>query len=187
MGLLPQSATPDASLLLASRGLRAFGDGFIAIVLPAYLLVRGFEPFEGGVLATATLLGSSALTLLFGLLASRYSRKRLLGSLALLMAATGVAFALLDGFWPLLLVAFGGSWALAVILWTEGTRLVTAAESGLLGSAEVPFAVLFGWLILAEIPPAASVAGGAIVLLAVFCHAAFDLARRQPHALRTES
>ncbi|TIR93047.1 MAG: DMT family transporter, partial [Mesorhizobium sp.] len=40
-----------------------------------------------------------------------------------------------------LLATFGCSFALASILWTEGSRLIPAAESGLLGSAEVPFAI----------------------------------------------
>lgn len=73
-----------------------------------------------------------------------------------------------------LLAAFGMSFALASILWTEGARLIPAAESGLLGSAEVPFAILFAFLFLSEIPPAASMAGGVIVLSAVFAHAGRD-------------
>lgn len=70
----------------------------------------------------------------------------------------------------LLLSLFGLSFAVAAILWTEGTRLIPAAESGLLGSAETPFAVLFAWLLLAELPPAASFLGGAVVLAAVIAH-----------------
>ncbi|MET2827615.1 DMT family transporter [Mesorhizobium shangrilense] len=80
-----------------------------------------------------------------------------------------------------LLVTFGASFALSSILWTEGARLIPAPESGLLGSAEVPFAILFAFLFLAEIPPAASIIGGAIVLCAVFAHAGRDwlMARQQ--------
>ncbi|MBZ9795879.1 DMT family transporter [Mesorhizobium sp. ES1-4] len=74
----------------------------------------------------------------------------------------------------ILLVTFGASFALASILWTEGARLIPAPESGLLGSAEVPFAILFAFLFLAEIPPAASMVGGSIVLCAVFAHAGRD-------------
>lgn len=70
-----------------------------------------------------------------------------------------------------LMVCFGLSFAVAVVLWTEGTRLITAAESGLVGTAEVPLAILFAWVILSEVPPAASMAGGAIVIFAVFAHA----------------
>ncbi|MDX1576012.1 MAG: DMT family transporter, partial [Kiloniellales bacterium] len=76
-----------------------------------------------------------------------------------------------------LLTLFGLSFAVAVVLWTEGTRLIPAAEASLLGSAETPFAVLFAWLILAELPPTASFFGGAIVLAAVCAHAVRDLAR----------
>ncbi|NGN40719.1 DMT family transporter [Mesorhizobium sp. CGMCC 1.15528] len=80
----------------------------------------------------------------------------------------------------LLLAAFGVSFALASVLWTEGSRLIPAAEAGLLGSAEVPFAIFFGWLFLSELPPVASLAGGVIVLAAVFAHAGRDwqVARR---------
>jgi drug/metabolite transporter (DMT)-like permease len=80
----------------------------------------------------------------------------------------------------LLLAAFGASFALASVLWTEGSRLIPAAEAGLLGSAEVPFAIFFGWLFLSELPPAASLIGGIIVLAAVFAHAGRDwlVARR---------
>ncbi|CAN7440850.1 DMT family transporter [Mesorhizobium sp. LjNodule214] len=80
----------------------------------------------------------------------------------------------------MLLATFGATFAMASILWTEGSRLIPAPESGLLGSAEVPFAILFAFLFLAEIPPAASMIGGAIVLCAVFAHAGRDwvLARR---------
>src|SRR3546814_7597450 len=42
----------------------------------------------------------------------------------------------------LLLALFDLSYAAALILWTEGTKLVTAAESGFLGTAETPFAML---------------------------------------------
>jgi drug/metabolite transporter (DMT)-like permease len=76
-----------------------------------------------------------------------------------------------------LLALFGISFAVAVVLWTEGTRMVPAAEAGLLGSAETPFAILLAWLLLAELPPSASFIGGGVVLAAVFAHAARDLVR----------
>lgn len=73
-----------------------------------------------------------------------------------------------------LLAAFGGSFAVASVLWTEGSRLIPASEAGLLGAVEVPFAIFFGWLVLAELPPAISIGGGAIVLAAVCWHAGRD-------------
>ena len=108
-GLLPASATPEAGLLLLSRALRAFGDGLVSLLLPAYLAALGHGPFEIGLIATATLAGSSVLTLLVGLHAHRLSGRGLLLGASVLMALTGVAFTLAEGFWPLLLIAFVGT------------------------------------------------------------------------------
>ena len=47
--------------LLGARGLRAFGDGYVSLLLPVYLLQLGLTPLEVGVIATGTLLGSGAL------------------------------------------------------------------------------------------------------------------------------
>lgn len=74
----------------------------------------------------------------------------------------------------ILLVVFGTSFALASVLWTEGSRLIPAPESALLGAAEIPAAVLFAWFFLAEIPPAASLLGGVVVLAAVLTHGLND-------------
>ncbi|CAN7300881.1 DMT family transporter [Aminobacter sp. LjRoot7] len=81
------------------------------------------------------------------------------------------------------LIIFGFTFALAVILWTEGARRIPAAEAGLLGTAEVPCGILFAWLFLAELPPMASVIGGAIVLGAVFWHAWRDWANARDTAI----
>ena len=42
--------------ILIARGLRAFGDGFVSLLLPLYLLELGFGPLQVGIIATATLL-----------------------------------------------------------------------------------------------------------------------------------
>lgn len=78
-----------------------------------------------------------------------------------------------------ILAAFGAAFAASIILLTEGTRLVPAAEAGLLGTAEIPFAILIAWLVLAELPPAASFIGGATVIAAVVGHAALDFLRKE--------
>ena len=56
----------DVFYLYAARAARGFGDGFAAIILPAYLLEIGFNPFEIGLVAPAALLGSAARTLAIG-------------------------------------------------------------------------------------------------------------------------
>jgi MFS family permease len=98
-----------ARLLIAARGLRAFGDGFVSLLLPVYLTALGLGPFHVGVVTTATLLGSAALTLWVGFAAQRIGRRRLLTAAALLMVATGLGFAAAEGFWPLLVIAFVGT------------------------------------------------------------------------------
>ncbi|HEY7240839.1 MAG TPA: MFS transporter [Burkholderiales bacterium] len=95
--------------ILVARALRSFADGFIAVVLPAYLLALGMAQLEVGFLSTATLLGSALSTLAIGRWGHRFSIRRLLLAAALLMSATGLGFAGLSSFWPLLLVAFVGT------------------------------------------------------------------------------
>ena len=95
--------------VLLARGLRAFGDGYVSLLLPVYLITLGLSPFNVGVIATATLLGSAALSLLVGLHAHRIGYRTLLLAAAALMAATGFAFAAVNDFWPLLVVAVVGT------------------------------------------------------------------------------
>ncbi len=98
-----------AVLLLAARALRDFGDSFVAVLLPVYLLSRGLTPFEVGVVSTVSLLGSAALTLAMGFVGVHFGTRRLLLAASVLMAATGLAFAGIDGYVPLLVVAFVGT------------------------------------------------------------------------------
>ena len=107
--LLPPGANAQALPLLLARGLRAFGDGYIALLLPAYLLSIGLGTLEVGIVSTTTLLGSALLTLAVGAWGHRFTGRRLLRGAALLMAATGLGFASLSMFWPLLIVAFVGT------------------------------------------------------------------------------
>lgn len=107
--LLPPGTQPHAAFILWSRALRAFGDGYMSLLLPFYLTLLGFTALEVGVLVTATLLGSGAMTLAAGFIAHRYRGRTLLRAASLLMAATGIAFVMVTDFWPLLLVAFLGT------------------------------------------------------------------------------
>ena len=106
---VPELSSGAVVHLLAARALRDFGDGFAAILLPVYLLELGFSPLEIGVLATAALLGSALLTFGIGLIGSRHDRQRLLLAGAMLMIATGVAYAVVHDFALLLVVALAGT------------------------------------------------------------------------------
>lgn len=131
--ILPAGAAPDARLLLVGRALRACADGYVAVLLPAYLLALGLGTWEVGVISTATLLGSALLTLMLGAWGYRCHHRTLLLAAALLMTATGMAFAGLSSFWPLLFVAFVGtlnpsSGDVSVFLPLEHARIAEAAR-----------------------------------------------------------
>jgi MFS family permease len=95
--------------LLVAKGLRGFADGYVALLLPAWLLERGFTPLQVGIIATATLAGSGLATLGVGWVAHRFHYRALLLAATALMAATGLGFTLATDFAPLLLVAFVGT------------------------------------------------------------------------------
>ena len=106
---LPARASADAVRVLAARGVRAFGDGFVALLLPIYLVELGFSAFAIGAIVTSTLIGTALLTLWVGWVANRYSRRSLLLAAAVLMTVTGAGFAAITNFWPLLVIAFVGT------------------------------------------------------------------------------
>ena len=99
----------DVQRVLWSRALRAFGDGYVAILLPVHLSIAGFGALAVGVISTATLLGSALLTLGLGVVAHRVRRRPALLVASLLMATTGLGFATVESFWPLVLIAFVGT------------------------------------------------------------------------------
>jgi MFS family permease len=100
---------PTIQRIVVAKGLRGFGDGFVSLLLPVYLLELGFSAFQVGLMATATLLGSGILTMLVGVHAWRFSHRALLLAATALMAATGVAVSFVSDFWPLMLIAVVGT------------------------------------------------------------------------------
>jgi MFS family permease len=129
---LPAGVEPATAWLLASRMLRGFADGYVAVLLPAYLGALGMSVVEIGVLSTLTLAGSAAATIAIGALGHRVRASRLMLAAALTMVATGLGFAGLHAFWPLALVAFVGtlnpsSGDVSVFLPLEHAQLARAA------------------------------------------------------------
>ena len=184
---VPFAAALFALLLLGERVRRQ-------TMLAALVSIAGVAVMMSSGLAGGNLRGD-ALALVMMLLSALYMvLVRKFRNTPVVWAAAVSAFLLFGSGWifadPLavgardmvLLAAFGFSFALAVVLWTEGARLIPAPEAGLIGSAEVPFAIVFAWLILAEQPPLASWVGGVIVLSAVFAHACLDWRRARAGA-----
>jgi drug/metabolite transporter (DMT)-like permease len=59
---------------------------------------------------------------------------------------------------------------LGLLLLTWGTRFLPAAQGALIGALDTPLAPIWVWLAFDEIPPALTLIGGVIVLLAVLGH-----------------
>lgn len=86
-----------------------------------------------------------------------------------------VAFALADAmdisarnFW--MLVFFGVVQAVGITLMTEGARLIPAAQVPLIGTLDIPLAILWVWLAFSEVPPLMTFVGGGVILAAVLWH-----------------
>jgi MFS family permease len=145
--LLPRGVHPGALPLLVARALRGLADGYMAVLLPAYLLSIGLGLLEIGIVATVTLLGSALATMAVGAWGHRFAPTRLLRGAALLMVATGLGFAGFSSFWPLLIVAFVGtlnpsSGDVSVFLPLEHTRLAAAASGSVRTALFARYSVL---------------------------------------------
>lgn len=107
--VLPAGADDEIARVMVGRSLRGFCDGYVAVLLPVFLLALGFGQVEVGLIGSATLFGSALATIAVGVIGHRYPLRRMLLFAALMMAATGVGFASLSSWWPLLLIAFVGT------------------------------------------------------------------------------
>ncbi len=95
--------------IVVARAIRGVADGFVSVLLAQYLSHLGFSGVEIGAIVTGTLLGSAALTLLTGLRWGHHDPRRVLLGACVLMAGTGLGFATISRFWPLLVVAVVGT------------------------------------------------------------------------------
>ncbi len=101
--------TRDGWLLLASKGTRNFGYGFLSVILGLYLDEVGFTPIEVGFILTATLIGSALLTGIVTARADRMGRRRMLMVSSALMALSGIIFAVAHTPWLLVVAALTGT------------------------------------------------------------------------------
>jgi MFS family permease len=105
----PTRTPPDILCLYGARALRGFGDGFAILILPVYLSAIGFSPQQIGLVASASLLGTAALTLITGFIAPRCDLRTLFLAGAGLITFTGIVFPAMQTIAPILLVSFIGS------------------------------------------------------------------------------
>jgi drug/metabolite transporter (DMT)-like permease len=66
-----------------------------------------------------------------------------------------------------ILAAFGLCFAIASVTLQEGAKRLPAGEGALLSLLEVPFAPLFAWMVLRDVPPMMTFVGGALIIVAI--------------------
>ena len=99
------SFNADIRLLFATRIVRMFSYGLLAVILALYLSEAGLSDAEIGLLLTLTLLGDTLISLWITTHADRVGRKRMLIIGAALMVFAGLLFAVTRDFYLLLLAA----------------------------------------------------------------------------------
>src|SRR4051794_21315928 len=95
----------DGRLLFATRMLRMFGYGLVAVVVMLYRTARGSSEGAAGLLLTLTLVGDTVISLWITTTADRIGRKTRLIAGAGLMLLAGVVFVFTQNFWLLLAAA----------------------------------------------------------------------------------
>jgi MFS family permease len=99
----------DIRAIFAAAFLRSIGVGLAGVILGIYLARRGLSATQIGVILGVGLAGASLSTLIAGLRANQFGRRRTLVAISLLAAFGGCGLALTSHFAALLVVAFFGT------------------------------------------------------------------------------
>ncbi|MCW2938445.1 MAG: transporter [Actinomycetia bacterium] len=99
----------DARLIIAARALRTLGYGCTSVLLAAMLTEDGDAAWQTGLLLAAASAGSVLSSLLLGLFADHWGRRRALIVCGCLMAIAGVVFAFSESYPALVAAAFVGT------------------------------------------------------------------------------
>jgi MFS family permease len=99
----------DGRLLFATRVVRTFSYGLLSVVLVLYLAAIGLDTRQIGLLLTATLVGDAVVSLVITSNADRLGRRRMLVLGGILLALTGLAFALSGNLLLLTIAAIFGT------------------------------------------------------------------------------
>jgi MFS family permease len=98
----------DAYIIITLRSLRMFTAGIPSLILALFFASLKFPDSRIGVFMTLTLMGDVMLSLLLTLVADKLGRRRILFMGSIMMAGSGVVFALSESFWILLIAAVFG-------------------------------------------------------------------------------
>ncbi|WP_347311170.1 DMT family transporter [Defluviimonas sp. SAOS-178_SWC] len=177
--------------LLLKEPVRPATWGAIALAgIGMFVMVREGLAIGAGIGNLAALLSSVGfaaftITLRWGRLGDMLPAVLIGGTLSILVAA-GVIAARGESF-ALPLRSIGIAMLMGVVLlglgmaiYTAGSRVVPAAEIGLLSMAEVMLSPVWVWLFLGESASAGTFAGGAVLLTAIGLNAATGMRHRPP-------
>jgi MFS family permease len=98
----------DAYIVIALRSLRMFTSGIPSLILALFFAALKVPDSRIGLFMTLTLLGDVLLSLLLTLIADKLGRRKILFGGSIMMAISGVTFALSENFWILLIAAVFG-------------------------------------------------------------------------------
>ncbi len=98
---IPKWFVGNIPWLFATRAARSFSQALLVIVVPLYASAAGYSLHQVGALLSIALAGSTAMTILAGILSDRYGRKPLLIAIAGLAATGSAAYAVTTQFWIL--------------------------------------------------------------------------------------
>lgn len=105
----------DTRLILMAQGLRAFAYGLGAVLLGATLDELQLSTVHAGLVLTSVVAGAVSGSFVIGRHGDGWGRRRTYRGLYLLLAVTGVAFAFVEQWWVLALVALGGAMSTEVV------------------------------------------------------------------------
>jgi len=128
--------TRDARRVLLAQALRALAYGFGSVLLGVTLDERGLSSTEAGLVIAAVVAGTVIASLLIGRYADRIGRRRCYIALYVLLGAVGVAFALSDAAWLLILFALTGALSTEVVESGPFTSLEQTMLAGELSGRE---------------------------------------------------
>jgi MFS family permease len=107
--LLPDWMNASLVWLFVVRALRSASQGYLAIIVPLYIALLGYDAVHLGIVFTAAAIASVVLTALVGFLSDRFGRKIFLILISLLTVGGGIAFAVSTNFAVLVLAAAIGT------------------------------------------------------------------------------
>lgn len=102
------TSTIDTKLLCIQRFVRLFAYGGSTLILVAYLSALEISKTKIGLFMTLTLVGDTMISFALTLFADALGRKAILSLGAVLMAVSGIVFALFGNYWVLLISAIVG-------------------------------------------------------------------------------